>query len=294
MTTITAPARWLRRQIGSLAAPIFLAFVGFSSVSAQEAGDNFFLDKRLYFAVGGFFPAIDSEVELDPDQIGSGTSFDVEDALGLDEDSSSFWLQARWRFARHHLIELEGINLSRDGLRNINRTLVIGNVQANVGAQVDTELDLAIGRVTYGWSFIKDKRKEATLLAGAHVTRAKASFTFTGSIQDANSGAPLSGTVVEESDITLPLPHVGGRFGYAISPRLVADAGVMAFYVKIGDVKGSLIELQANIRYLVWENVALGTGFRYFNVNIEEDKTNGRDEYDYNYWGPVVFLSASF
>lgn len=294
MTTSIRKTDWLRRCVRSLAALASLSFAGLGGVTAQELGNNFFLDKPFYFAVGGFFPAVDSEVELDPDQIGSGTGFDVEDALGLDEDDSSLWLEARWRIAERHLVEFEGINLSRDGLRAIDRTLVIGNVKANVGAQVDTELSLAIGRVTYGWSFLKDKRKEATLLVGAHVTYAKASFTFTGSVQDANTGAALSGTVVEKDDITFPLPHFGAGFAYAFSPRLVVDTSAMAFYIKIGDVTGSLVELQGNIRYLVWENIALGTGIRFLNVNIEDDKANGSDEYDYNYWGPVVFLSASF
>jgi len=38
----------------------------------------------------------------------------------------------------------------------------------------------------------------------------------------------------------------------------------------------------------------LGTGFKYFDLNVEDDQNIGSDEFDFNYIGPVIFLGAAF
>jgi hypothetical protein len=70
------------------------------------------------------------------------------------------------------------------------------------------------------------------------------------------------------------------------------DASALASYMKTGDITGSLIELHADVQHLLWVNVALGTGLRFFNLRIEENKLNGSDEYEYNYWGPAASIST--
>ena len=295
MTTLAKKRKRQLRSPGFFLALAILAISGISDVSAQETGDNFFLDRPFYLAAGGFFAFLDSEARLDPSQTGGGTTVDLQDDLGVDDTTASPWLQARWRFARHHMVEFEGIKLGQDGFISAQRTLTIGDTRANVGASLDSEFDLTIGRITYGWSFLKEQDREATFLVGAHVAKAELSVLLSGNIEDANTGGSLSGTIRQEAeDVTVPLPHFGGRYSYALNPRLVVDASALAFYLEFDDVKGRLIELQANVQYLFWENVALGGGLRFFNVNVEDDQSNGSNEFDYNYWGPVVFVAASF
>ncbi len=295
MTAKTVRIHQRTHVLGAALALVFLVFGGQSAEAAEHTGGNPFLNKPFNLAVGGFFPSVDSEIRFDPRSSGRGTTIDVEKVLGLDDHQATFWVEGRWRFSEHQQIEAEWVALNQDGVRSASESVTIGDTTANIGARLDSEFDVDIGRVTYGWSFIKDEKKEAVLLAGAHIVHGEISIQLSGDIEDASTGASLIGTSRQEGEsITFPLPHIGARFGYAVTPKLWVDVSALLFYLEIDDYKGSLVDLGATAQYLVWENVTLGAGVRYFDFSLEEDQTNGSDEVDFNYIGPVVFAGVVF
>lgn len=295
---MTAKTTKIHQRLHAPRAAFVLALLvfGWQSVEAAEhTGENVFLDKSFFVSFGGFFPSVDSGLTFDPDTVNIGTPLDGENILGLDEDVTTLLLYGRWRFHQRHRIEAEWIRLNRDGVRSATQTLTIGNTTAAIGAQLQSKFDVDIGRVTYGWSFIKDEKKEATVLAGVHIIHSEISVNLSGTLTDANTGAPIAaGAAAEGEGVTFPLPHIGARFGYAVTPKLFLDIGATLFYLEIDDLKGSLLDVGANAQYLLWRNVVAGAGVRYFDFNVEDDNSIGSDEFDFNYIGPVVFLGAAF
>ena len=58
---------------------------------------------------------------------------------------------------------------------------------------------------------------------------------------------------------------------YAFTPRLVAEADLLGFYLSFGDYTGRLLQVDLRLMYQIWDNVGLGVGGQYFNFNLEKE-----------------------
>lgn len=197
----------MRRILGSILACVLT--VGSSQLAAEESAyAGSVLDDEFFLIVGGFFPSIDSSVQVDSSSGIPGTGLDFEDQLGLESSASSPYLYFRWRYHPVHRIELEYYRLLRDGTRAAQAPFRIGDVTGDVGVGIQSKFDVTIARLTYGYDIFKEDKWEFGILAGAHVTSARASFAFSGNVTVDSFGSVSGGVATEEADITFPLPHV--------------------------------------------------------------------------------------
>jgi hypothetical protein len=157
----------------------------------------------------------------------------------------------------------------------------------------DTTFDVTIGRVTYGYSFIKDTKKELGILAGLHLADANASIGMQGDLT-------IGGTVFtnieykEKGEIVLPLPHIGGFFSYAITPTLTGSVNVLAFYLDVGDVRGGLLEVDGTLHYKLTKHFGIGGGLKYFDLDVVDSTDSFRGEFELRFLGPTLFLTGHF
>ncbi|MFZ0255194.1 MAG: hypothetical protein WAN46_06045 [Gammaproteobacteria bacterium] len=285
-----------RRRAPLVAALAVCGGLGANSVTATEGQVNPEFTDRFSLRVGGFFPSIDSKIRLDSTTGRLGTVLDFEDDLALEETSPTFWAGARWRITRRQRLEFEYVQLDRSGTRAASADFAIGDTIANAGALLETDFDVKLGRFTYGFSLINDGRKELALLIGAHFAGADAGIQISGNLTVAGLGSLTRSTPRrEEGDIVFPLPHIGGSFGWAFTPKLSATATAIGFALDLGDYQGSLVEVSADLQYQLVKHLALGAGLKYFNLDLE-DKSNAdlRGEFEFNYLGPTVFAAVNF
>jgi hypothetical protein len=285
----------LRR--GGIAIILALA-VGVSTQDAVAAdeGDSpppALMDQKFILAIGGFFPHIESKVTLTSPR-GFGKEVNGED-LGLDKSMSSAWISFNWRFRPRHQFQAEWFLLDRDGSRTTDRPLEIGDMVIGVGATVESEFDLNVGRLTYAYSFIRDEKLDVAFLVGAHIATAKISVTAAGNVSV--GGTPIVGASWTESSSTktFPLPHIGGTATYAITPRLTGEFSLLVFALDLGDYSGSLFETDAFFAYQLTKHFGVGGGLKYFNLNLKANTDRGGSvAYNYKFFGPAVFGYASF
>lgn len=270
--------------------------VGASSATAEEGQANPEFTDRFSLTAGGFFPTIDSNIRLDSIRFGVGTDLDFEDNLGLEETTPTFWAGARWRITRRHRLEFEYLQLDRSASRVASADFVIGDTIANAGALLETDFDVKLGRFTYGFSFINDGRKELALLIGAHFANADAGIQLTGNLTVPDVGSITASTPRRETgELVFPLPHIGGSFGWAFTPKLSAKATALGFALDLGDYEGSLVEVSADLNYQVLKHLSLGTGLKYFAFDLEDTSDPDlRGKFEFDYFGPTVFASVNF
>lgn len=251
---------------------------------------------RFSLHAGGFFPTVDSKIRLDSTTLGTGTLLDFEDNLGLEETSPTFFAGARWRITRRQRLEFEYLQLDRSGIRVASADFVIGDTIANAGALLETDFDVKLGRFTYGFSLLNDGRKELALLIGAHFTGADAGIQMSGNLTVPGLGSVSGSTPRRETGkLVFPLPHVGGTFGWAFTPKLAAKATAIGFALDLGDYQGSLLEVSADLQYQLLKHLSLGAGLKYFAFDLE-DKSDPdlRGKFEFNYLGPTVFAAVNF
>jgi len=269
------------------------------NANAASADDNPMLNDPFAFYLGGFFPQVSSTIQLDGKIIGDGNDISFENTFGLEDSKSVLWGGARWRISKRNMLEFEFADLNRNGsVTVVSDPIEIGDSVAHVGARIDSFFDVTLGRLTYGFSVMKDEKKEILLKAGLHIADLGTGFQLTGVV--CVDGAVLpncpnrSTPRIESESVTAPLPHFGAAFNYAFTPTLGMRFQVLGFALEINDIDGSLIEIDADLIWQPWEHFGLGAGLRYFNVNIEAKKSGRKAEFDFEYYGPAIYGIVTF
>jgi len=281
-----------------LAATIWL-FASAGSIATAAEGEESSSPTSLFgskytLALGGFFPRVDSTLTLNGPR-GGGTEIDLEDDAGLDSDTSSAWVSFNWRFKPRHQLQVEWFQLNRKGSLTAGRSLTIGDMTVGVGASLESKVNFDLGRVTYGYSIIRKDNLDLSFLVGAHVATVKGTVTAAGNVSV--DGVPVvSGSVTESSsELTFPLPHLGGSLGYEFTPKLAGNLTVLAFALDIGEYSGSLLQVDVMMAYQLSKTFGIGGGLKYFNLNFQANQSDGGSvEYDYNFFGPAIFGYATF
>jgi len=264
--------------------------------AAADEGDSpppRLIDQEFTIALGGFFPRVQSTVTLTSPR-GFGKEFSGED-VGLDKDLSSAWIHFNWRFKPRHQFQAEWFLLNRDGARTTDRPLEIGDTVIGVGASLESEFKLNVGRLTYGYSFFRDEKLDIAILVGAHFATAKVSVAAAGNVSV--NGAPVVGGSRTESSSTktFPLPHIGGTATYAFTPKFTGELSLLVFALDLGDYSGSLLETDAFLAYQLTKHFGIGGGLKYFNLNLKANTSRGGSAaYNYKFFGPAIFGYASF
>ena len=287
----------MRHRNASILAVLLLCLVA-GTVSAQTADLNPLLHDRFAIYLGGFFPDISSEVTING-TILPGDSLDFENVLGLEDSKNVLWGGARWRISRRNMLEFEFADLNRKGSVQATEEFLIGDSLAQVGAQIDTTFDVTLGRLTYGFAVIKDEKKQLYLKAGVHIADLGTSFQMTGAVCLPGETPPACSIFgetpqLEAEEITVPLPHFGGGFSYAFTPKLVGRLQALAFALEVNGIDGSLIEVDADLIWNPWKHFGVGAALRYFVVDVEATSSNLNGEFEFKYWGPAIYGIFTF
>jgi len=280
-----------------VAATLIVGLSGTDGVLASEDPDYAgpVLDDKYFLILGAFFSQVDSDVRIDSSSGIRGTGLDLEDDLGLTSTATSPYLYFRWRFRPVHRVEFEYYQLLRDGGSIMQRDFQVGPISGGAGVGVFTNFDVRIGRITYGYDLIKDKKKEFGILAGIHVTQAKVKSQFSGGLTIDGIGS-VGGTVAtEEEGLTFPLPHIGAFFAYSFTPKLSTELNLLLFRIEVAGIKGALTEANATLHYQFGKHFGVGTGLKYYHFSVEDTGFSDRDSrFDYDFFGPVLYGSVSF
>ena len=277
-----------------------LVAVSCALIGNASAKDNPILNDRFAIYIGGFFPQVDSSLRIDGDIIGPGDGLDAENVFGLEDSKSVLWGGVSWRISRRNSLEFEFADLNRNGfVQAATDELDIGDSIVQAGASIDSKFDLTLGRLTYGFSILKDEKKDLAVKAGLHIADIGVGLFFTGAVcvdGEVPPNCSIFGSTprLESEEVTAPLPHLGGSFSYAFTPNIAARFQVIGFAIELDSIDGSLLEIDADLVWTPWDHFGLGAGVRYFNVNVKSNGSDLNGEFDFNYFGPSIYGIFTF
>jgi hypothetical protein len=219
---------------------------------------------------------LDADIRLDGSRTGFGTSIDWEDDLDGDTTDNMVRAGIRWRFNPKHAIGFSYYDMDFDGTGKLDQNYQIDDTIFQVGARTDSELDLALFRFFYTYSFYRSDKVELSLSPGIYLADFDAKIKGTLTIEPGDSPASSRSRTVKESELA-PLPTLGFAVDYKILPRLTATLKADYFYVEINDIEGSLAELFIGLEYRVLKHLGVGTSFNrmWFDIDWKSGKSNG-------------------
>ena len=263
---------------------------GVFTTSACWAGPslNPVLDEPFSFRLGAFFANADGSLRSTI----AGQSVDNIDldTLGIDDTYTSAYFRGRWRFAERWRLTFDYFGFDNDGrVSGDFDDLDFGDIDVTGFATIKSSLktDFYVGHL--GYSLLKNERAELGVGLGVHVVDLDTKLTASGEVNG------VSGTVVSSStDITAPLPDIRAFATYAFSPTLSLDGQVAYFTLDYDKYSGHLVGAGINLEYRFTDHFGAGVGYNYLTMDLKIDRSRGTDEYDLDYNGPVVFVSAGF
>ncbi len=248
-------------------------------------------DARFKFGAGWLLPAFGTDVRFDG-EASDGDDINLDDDLGLDRDQSGALLGFEWRIADRHRLGASWSSFSQNGERVFDEELTIGDETFPIDAVVRTNWSLDLIPITYSYSFIQNEKNELAGTFGIHLDRVslrvRAETSVTGEVLDLQS----------DHSADLPLPLLGLRYDHHFSDTWSAGVAASYFTIEFGestlDAEGSLYNAKAYVEYRFQGRYGAGFAIDAFKLDLEATKNNFSGGYEYDYWGPQLYLIARF
>jgi hypothetical protein len=265
---------------------VFVSSAAHAEETEMQSGTPW---EKFSISLGGFFNALDSSIRLGTKNV--GIEVDVEDALGFDVSTVVFRLDSFWRFtkSRRQRLDFNWFAIRRDGSKTLLEDFEIGDTIFEANTVIESNFDLDILKAAYSFSFFQDDRIDLAVSGGLYIMP----ISFQVSAKGIFEGE-------EKADITAPLPALGLRFDFAITPKWFLRNHFDMFYLAIGDYKGSIMSFGSAIEWLPFKHVGFGLGFESFNLGVESENSDNiagvdfKGNIKFGYFGAMLYVKAFF
>ena len=285
-----ASSTWRSGRLARTVATATLLLGSMASVQAGTfSGMHPLQTDRFIIGAGAYWMDISSDASLDKKGGLISGDVDFQDDLGFDDSDLQPALIAMWRITNHTRLEGEYFTVGQSNSSKLKETIEWDDVEYEVGAKVSANFDVDVGRLFFGYSFLKDDRKELGVGLGLHYLSIDAALKGEASVD----GEPV-GKVSHGIDDWAILPNLGIYGNYALSPKWLISARADWISANINDYDGTLWNAQAAIQYQLFDHFGLGLAYRYLSFDFEEDSSKRRWDIDVDYGGPILFFTANF
>ena len=258
-------------------------------VSAAETAKDSSPWEKWSADLGIFLATTNSTARLG--STSAGVQFDVEDTLGLGSGNNALRLGGAWRFTenRRHRVELSWFRLKKSGSRVLQNDLEVDGTTIPAGSGVSSEVKLDLYRAAYSYSFFQDDRFDLAVSGGLYVAPMSI---------DINGTSGFTSSVSQS--FTAPLPVVGLRADFALTPKWFLRTNFDVFYISIDRYTGFLTDVQIAAEYKAWKNVGFGLGLDTMHIEVEADKNtsvpglNASGEFGFDYAGIYAYTKVYF
>lgn len=278
----------INRYTKSVVMPFIAAVIAFTSIINNAiAEDNeelavAFPDSWMIRLGAYIVDGSNTQVSVNS-ALGVGAAIDYQKDLGGEDGDTIPRIDAYYRFNERHRIDFTSFSIDRKGERTLAIDLAIGDEIFSASETIQSDIKYTLYRLGYGYSFYHSPKVELTLTAGLNITEYDLSF----SLED--------GTKAESAGVTVPLPVVGLRMGYAITPKWNVRYVSEAFFIDMDDsFRGAILNFELNTEYRLFKHFALGAGLARIGINAEVDDDDWRGKVSDSYRGFNVFGTFYF
>jgi len=214
---------------------------------------------------------------------GLGTTIDYQKDLGGEDSDTIPRVDAYYRFNERHRIDFTAFSIDRKGTRTLAAEFEIEGVTYNIDETINSDIKYTLYRLGYAYSFYHSPKVELSLTAGLNIT----SYDLSLETDD--------GAKADSAGVTVPLPVLGLRMGYAITPKWYVHYVSEAFFFEIDDsFRGAILNYELNTEYKIFKNFALGVGIARIGVDAEVDDDDWRGQVTDSYRGYNIFGTFYF
>jgi hypothetical protein len=263
----------MKKAIRVLVAGLLCCVVSVPLVNAEDEEEKKAHPYRAgALRLGAFWVfQIDTTVAVKSQSFPLGILIDVTKDLGVTDSATVPRAMFSYRFSKHSQLDFNWFSIKREDGKRLERTINIGDREFEIGVGVEAFTDVSIYKAVYTWIFHDDPKVTLGLSAGINVV----DFDF-----GINAGPDRIGDddLSERAGITAPLPVLGGRLVYRISPKFSVLFTADVLMVKYGDYSGTFQDVYALAEYRLSKRFGVGGGLNVlgFDLTVDGDERLGK------------------
>ena len=271
---------------GSVVAVFIASVMATGNVNAAE-DDTLavaFPDKYMVRIGSYIVDGADTQFSVTSDIGGLGTVIDYSRDLGGESRETIPRIDAYYRFNPRHRIDFTAFSIDRQGSRTlaIDPPITIDGVDYS-GGTLNSEIKYTLYKLGYAYSFYHSSKVELSITAGLNFTDYDLQFSDT------------TGANTSTAGVTAPLPMIGLRMGYAITPKWSVNYVAESFFIDINDkLRGALINYELNTEYKLFKHFAIGAGFARIGSSLEVNDNDWKGSVSDSYRGYTIFGTFYF
>jgi hypothetical protein len=241
-------------------------------------------DDRVRVSLGAMRVSSSTTVRLDSSVGVPGTTVAAEDQFGLDKSDFEPKFQVMLRAGERNRLRFDYFTLDRSGNAIVGEPIVFRDVVLQPGDPLQSQLDLRLLTITYGYSFWHSEKLELAATLGVTAVEMSA------------QGKVATQTVHldQTEDVAGPYPTPGLDATWVVSKRFYLDGRVQYLGVHVHDLDGSLGLLEVDALYRFRPNVSFGFGYTEVKAHLESLKESDSGLFDFNSKGPEAFVRVAF
>ena len=274
---------------------MLLGMTGLHPVSAlaQQSEELPWYEQRHgELRLGGFFiHSTDTQVLLESNSNPLAATINFQRELGIDGQATVGRLRFAYQFGPRHRLDLSYFSIERDGQSIIiDREIEFGDITIPVGAAVDSHFDTEILKLAYTNMFYRSEKVRLGASAGINFSSFDLGTRF--EVTPPPGQTPITGQ--EGADGVAPLPVIGGRVSYSISPKWIWITSIDVFGIDTGGYSGTLTDIEFLIENRVSTHFGWGAGLEVLSFNLKSTDDDLTGTFQTSYRGINLYASFYF
>lgn len=257
-----------------------------SSSGAQGLHDNSFVAN-----IGAFIFQSDVRAALNG-QSTNNPEVDFDEDLGRANDSKRGRLDLTWRINPNHHLRFLYFDNSVSRSKVLTRNIEWGDYTFQTNTALESQTDLTVYALAYEYAFLRTPSYELSASLGVHYM--DISLRLSGTATLTGSGGSVSAARTESSDLPAPLPMIGLRGGWVISPQWYLDAQAQFFEIDIDGYDGRWTDARLGVTWMFSRNFGVGLGYNMFATRVDVNRDNYKGRLKFGYSGALAYLTGTF
>jgi len=241
------------------AAAVMVLSLGALPVHAQN--DEGPLFDKLNLKLEGSWVGLATDVRLDSEALGRGTTLSFEDDLNLGSSKTIPTIAFEWQLARKHRLGVRWQDINRNASAQALTEIQWGDESIPVNASVSLGFDINQAFLDYTYFPWVEKRWAAGFGLGIRVMDVQASLAWHGETVNEEGSTDVSGTG--------PLPYLYFEYRRLLGESWRLNAGAGWLQVKIGDIDGGQYIGRLGVEYLLGSTWGFGGAVNLSTINVD-------------------------
>lgn len=237
---------------------------------------------RLAIRALYYRPTVINDLRYDDSDGNPGTLFGTGNNLGMQDVQNQGSLDLMFRMGARHRIQAEFLQLNRKGDKALVLPIRFGDADFAAGERIVSRINLRTLGVTYMYSLLQRETVELATGLGIHLLQV-----------DGTLEAPAR-FEREQVDTAGPFPSLVVDGTWRFTRRFSVNGTFHYFTANTSKADGQYLSWRSNLQWRSARNLAIGAGFAATRFKADSKDSERSGYLNLWYFGPELFLRASF